>query len=150
MPHSIRSSSASAPCRLELRASRLLIALLLLLAAAAAFAVLASEMPRFAAWPLVLLASAHGAWLAWREARKAPGELVVPQAGARATLDGKAVDQLAVRWQGPIAFVQWRDGDGRKRRHVFLPDTLPAARRRELRLAAPPPAPARRAASVAP
>ncbi len=150
MPHSIRSSSASAPCRLELRASRLLIVLLLLLGAAAAFAALASEMPRFAAWPLALLALAHGAWLAWREASRVPGELAVPQAGARATVDGKAVDELAVRWRGPVAFVQWRDGDGRKRRHVFFPDTLPAPRRRELRLAAPAPPPARRAASMAP
>lgn len=150
MPNSIRSSSASAPCRLELRASPLLIVLLPSLAVAAAFAVLVSEMPRLAAWPLALLALAHGAWLAWREARTSPGELVVPPAGARATVDARAVDDLAVRWRGPIAFVQWRDGDGRMHRRVFLPDTLPAKRRRELRLAAPALAPARRAASVAP
>jgi len=150
MSHSIRSSSASAPCRLERRASPLLIAALLALAAAAAFAVLVSEMPRVAAWPMALAALAHGAWVAWREARVVPGEFVVPHAGARATVDGIAVDGLAVRWRGPIAFVQWRDGDGHRRRHVFFPDTLPAARRRELRLAVPAPAPARRAASVAP
>ena len=150
MPHSIRSSSASAPCRLERRASPLLIAALLALAVAAAFAVLVSEMPRVAAWPLALAALAHGAWLAWREARMVPGEFVVPHADARATVDGKVVDDLVVRWRGPIASVQWRDGDGHRRRHVFFPDTLPAARRRELRLAAPAPVPARRAASVAP
>lgn len=150
MQHSIRSSSASVPCRLERRASPLLIAALLVLAAAATFAMLVSEMPRVAAWPLALAALAHGAWLAWREAGMVPGEFVIPHTGARAMVDGKVVDDLVVRWRGPIAFVQWRDGDGHRRRHVFFPDTLPAARRRELRLAVPAPAPARRAASVAP
>lgn len=159
MPHSTRSSSASAPCRLpvdasgcrlERRASPLLVAVLLALALGAAFAVLASEMPGIAAWPLALAALAHGGWLAWNEARAVRGELVIPVAGGRATVDGRAVEDLSVRWRGPIAFVQWRDGDGRRRRHVFFPDTLPAARRRELRLAAPAPAPARRAPSVAP
>src|SRR5690606_27781877 len=78
MPHSTRSSSASAPCRppadasgcrLERRATPLLVAVLLALALAAAFAVLASEMPRIVARPLVLASLGHGAWLAWREAR---------------------------------------------------------------------------------
>ena len=159
MPHSTRSSSASAPCRppadasgcrLERRASPLLVAVLLGLAVAAAFAVLASEMPRIVAWPLALAALAHGGWLAWREARAVRGELVIPIAGGRATVDGGALDELSVRWRGPVAFVQWCDGDGRRRRHVFFPDTLPAARGRELRLAAPAPAPARRTSSVAP
>src|SRR3546814_5530172 len=68
MPHSTRSSSASAPChppvdasgcRLERRASPLLVAVLLALALAAAFAVLVSEMPRIAAWPLALSALAR-------------------------------------------------------------------------------------------
>lgn len=159
MPNSTHSSSASAPCRppvdasgcrLGLRASPLLVAVLLSLGPAATFAVLVSEMPRIAAWPLALAALAHGAWLAWREARMVPGELVIPGAGGRATVEGKAVENLSVRWRGPIAFVQWRGDDGRRHGHVFFPDTLPAARRRELRLAAPAPAPARRAPSVAP
>src|SRR3546814_19709406 len=107
-------------------------------------------MPRIAAWPLALSALAHGGWLAWREARAARGELVIAGEGGRASVDGRAVEDLSVRWRGPIAFVEWRDGDGRRRRHVFFPDTLPAARRRELRLAAPAPLPARRASSVAP
>lgn len=122
--------------------------MLLLLAAAAAFAVLASEMPRPAAWPLALVALGHGAWLALREARKQTGELVIA-GDDRAMVDGRPVRELSVRWRGSIAFLQWR-GDTGRRRHVFLPDTLPAARRRELRLAAPVAGPARRAASVAP
>ena len=159
MPHSTRSSSASAPChppadasgcRLERRASPLLVAVLLALALGAALAVLVSEMPRIVAWPLALAALAHGGWLAWREARAVRGELVIAGTGGRASVDGRAVEDLSVRWRGPIAFLQWRDGDGRCHRHVFFPDTLPAVRRRELRLAAPAPAPARRASSVAP
>ncbi len=149
MPHSTRSSSASASCRLERRASPLLTVALLLLGTTASFAVLASEMPRPAAWPLALAALAYGAWLAWREARKGPGELVIA-GGGRATVDGCKVEALSVRWRGPVAFVQWRAGDGRRCRHVFLPDTLPAARRRELRLAAPDAGPAQRPASMAP
>src|SRR3546814_1326735 len=137
-------------CRLERRASPLLVAVLLALALAAAFAVLVSEMPRIAAWPLALSALAHGGWLTWREARAVRGELVIAGEGGRTSVDGRAVEDLSVRWRGPIAFVEWRDGDGRRRRHVFFPDTLPAARRRELRLAAPAPVPARRASSVAP
>ena len=148
MPHSTPSSSASAPCRLELRASPLLVAALALLAASAAFAVLASEMPRAAAWPLAAAALAHGAWLALREARRDARQLVIDGEG-RGSVDGRPVGGLQVRWRGPIAFLQWSNGDGRHR-HVFFPDTLPAARRRELRLAAPAPAAARRAASVAP
>src|SRR3546814_7771911 len=133
MPHSTRSSSASAPCRppvdasgcrLERRASPLLVAVLLALALAAAFAVLVSEMPRIAAWPLALSALAHGGWLAWREVRAVRGELVIAGAGGRASGDGRGVEDLSVRWRGPIAFVEWRDGDGRRRRHVFFPDTL--------------------------
>lgn len=136
MPHSTRSSSASAPfrpptrafegrpqaeafgCRLERRPSPLLIAALLSLAAAAAFAVLVSEMPRVAAWPLALAAIAYGGRLARREARTVPGEFVIPHATeARATVDGTAVEALSVRWRGPIAFLQWRDGDGLRHRH---------------------------------
>jgi len=156
MPTSTRSSSASVTCRpaepagrLELRASPLLIAILPVLAAAAAFAVLASEMPRIAAWSVALACLAYGAWLARCEARRPSGELVVAT-GGRATVDGEAVDDLSIRWRGPAAFVQWRGAQGGRRRHVFLPDTLPASRRRELRLATPAALPARGAASVAP
>ncbi|HVI60064.1 MAG TPA: hypothetical protein VM619_14485 [Luteimonas sp.] len=121
-----------------------------MLGALAGFATLASEMPRAAAWPLALAAIAHGAWLGLREARAAPGEIVVATGGAAGTVDGRAVEALRVRWRGPIAFVQWREADGRRGGHVFWPDTLPAPRRRELRLAAPVPAAAGEPASMAP
>src|SRR5690606_25263160 len=106
--------------RFELRASPLLVAILLVLAAAPAFAVFASEMPRAAAWPVALVARAGGGRLARREARRRSSELAIA-AGGRATVGGEAVDDLSVRWRGPAAFVQWRDGQGPRHRHVFLP-----------------------------
>lgn len=156
MPSSIPSSSTSAAwrpadaavARLALRSSPLLVAALLMLACAAGFAALASEMPRGAAWLVAMGALAYGGGLALHEARRPARELV---AGAgRASVDGRPVDALSVRWRGPIAFVQWRQGDGRRGQHVFLPDTLPAAGRRELRLAVTHAGPARQPASVAP
>src|SRR3546814_20325003 len=107
-------------------------------------------MPRIAAWPLALSALAHGGWLAWREARAVRGELVIAGEGGRASVDGRVVEDLLVRWRGPIAFVEWRDGDGRRRRHVSFPDTLPPPPRRPLRLAPPAPAPPPPAPPVSP
>jgi toxin CptA len=150
MPHSTRSSNASAPCRLEWRPSRLLVTILVVLAAAAAFAVLSSEMPRVAAWPLALSALAYGLLLAWVEWHRPCLAIVVLPAPARSTVDGNAIDAFAVAWRGPIASLRWRDGDGRTGRCLFWPDTLPAAHRRELRLAAPAPGAARAPASMAP
>lgn len=150
MPHSIRSSSASAPCRLEWRPSRLLVACLLLLALAAALSVMASEMPRPAAWLLALAASAHGFRLAWRESRRAACEVVIAPGDAASSVDGVPVSALTVRWRGPLACLQWRTADGRSQRLAFWPDTLPAPRRRELRLAAPAAIAARPHASMAP
>src|SRR3546814_18574221 len=65
MPHSTRSSSASAPCRppvdasgcrIQRRASPQLVADLLPLALDGEFAVLVSKMPLIDAWPLALAA----------------------------------------------------------------------------------------------
>src|SRR3546814_17121278 len=107
-------------------------------------------MPRIAAWPLALSALAHGGWLAWREARAARGELVIAGEGGRASVDGRAVEDLSVRWRGPIASVEWRAGDVRRRRPVLFPATLPAHRPRTLRTSLPAPVPAPRASSVGP
>jgi len=136
--------------RLEWRPSRLLAWALSGLAMAAAFAVLASELPRMAAWPLTVSALAHGfrkAWAGWHEPAFA---IVVMPSPARSIVDGEPVDALSVAWRGPIACMRWRDGGGRVRRCLFWPDTLPAARRRELRLAAPASGAAREPASMAP
>jgi toxin CptA len=150
MPHSHRSSNASAPCRLEWRPSRWLLSALLALTLAAPLAVLASELPRHAAWPLAVAAGIHGLRLMWREHRRVRPVLVFPGGDAPVEVDAVAVDGVTVSWRGPLAFVSWRDGQGRTHRLSWWPDTLPAASRRELRLAAPGPSRAARLPSVAP
>ena len=130
------SSSGSASCRLEWRPSRWLTGALLLLAMLAAFSVLASEMPRIAAWSLSIAVVVYGGWRARTEARKPHHELMFPGNDLPVMLDGHPIEGVAVQWRGPLAFVSWRGRDGRRQRLAWWPDTLPAMRRRELRLAA--------------
>lgn len=125
------------PCRCELRPSRWLIGAMLVLSALAPIAVLASAMPHALAWPLAVFAVAAGLRMAWREHRL-PALGVVIDADGRASIDGNSVDAFRVDWRGPLAFLTWRDADGRLRRRSLWPDTLPPASRRELRLAVPP------------
>lgn len=143
MPRSTRSSSASASFRPEIRCiawrpSRWVIAALLLLSVLAPFAVVASEMPRVAAWPLAGLALATGLRAAWRETCKPPHWLDLPgEAGGAALLDDVPLAEAALAWRGPLAFLRWRDGRGRRGRLSWWPDTLPPAERRALRLWSP-------------
>lgn len=130
----MRSSNASAPCRFELRPSRWLIAAMLAMAVSAPFAVLASEMPRWSAWPLAICAFAYGLFLARREALRPVQAVVIDGEGA-AAVDGEVVEGLRVDWRGPIAFVSWRDTAGLGHRRSLWPDTLTPDLRRELRLA---------------
>ncbi|MGN6113408.1 MAG: hypothetical protein ACTHOC_10505 [Luteimonas sp.] len=159
MPRSTRSSSASASFRPEARhvawrPSRWVVAALLLLSVLAPFAVLASEMPRPAAWPLALVAAAFGLRAARREARRAPRRLDLPAGEGGTRVDGAVVDgvlldgkllggvrldgvplaQATLAWRGPLAFLRWRDAAGRRGRLSWWPDTLPAAQRRVLKL----------------
>jgi len=135
MPHSIRSSSASAPCRLDWRPSRWLAIALCLLGVLAALSALASELPPVAAWPLALLAVGEGIRLTRGTLRSPRRTLVWPFDGIP-TLDGVALGEPKLHWRGPLAFLRWRDAGGRVRRLTWWPDVLPAAARRELRLAA--------------
>jgi toxin CptA len=118
------------------RPSRLLIAILVSFALLAPLAVLASEMPRAAAWPLALVAFVSGLCKAYREAVRPACDIVIAAGDAASTIDGRAARDLIVTWRGPLAFLRWRDEDDRTRRLAFWPDTLPAGQRRELRLAA--------------
>ena len=157
MPNSTRSSSASArsrpastvEARVEWRPSRWVLAALLSLGVLAACSLLASEMPAPVAWPAALAALAWATWCARREARR-PAQSFVFRGGAPVLVDGVAAGGLVLQWRGPLAFAHWRDGDGRIRRRSWWPDTLPPARRRELRLAAPAGEAARGGASMAP
>jgi len=127
-----------------------MIAAILTLAALAAFSALASEMPRAWAQPLAAAALVYGGWRARHEARKPAQVLFWPGTDWPVMVDGDAMRDVVVHWRGPLVFIRWRDADGRRRRLGWGPDTLPPARRRELRLAAPQVQASRSAASMAP
>jgi toxin CptA len=136
MTHSHHSSSGSVSCRLEWRSSRWVSGALSLLGIFAALSILISEMPRLAAWPLALSAVAYGLRRAWRESRSPACEFFFPGNDLPVMLDGVQIDLVEVQWRGSLAFVRWQGRDGRSRYLSWWPDTLPATRRRELRLAA--------------
>ena len=130
-----RSSPASAPFRLEWRPSRWPVLALLILALLGASCVLLSGVPALLAWPLAILALAWGVWQArglWRQ----PTRDLVLAADGEAFLDGARVRLVDEAWRGPLAVVHLVDGQDVSRRLAWWPDTLPAAARRELRLAA--------------
>jgi toxin CptA len=102
----------------------------------AAWSVLLSEMPRWAAWPLVAGVLLHAFSSILRERRKPVRHLVFPGGDSVVQIDGVPVKDVVVQWRGPLAFVSWRESDGRRQRLSWWPDTLPPERRRELRLAA--------------
>jgi toxin CptA len=100
-----------------------------------ALAIFGSEMPRLLAWPLAVGAVSRAAWLAQRESRRSRCELVWPM-DAEPMIDGQVLQQAQLQWRGPLAFLHWRDDEGRQHRLAWWPDTLSQRARRELRLAA--------------
>ena len=134
MPNSHNSSSASASFRSEWKPSSVACGALIALGLLAAFSILASDLPRTYAWPAALIAPAWGSWLARRERIRPPIRLAWRADGAL-FVDGERVERPRLQWRGPLAFLDWRE-NGKARRLVWWPDTLPAAARRELRLAA--------------
>lgn len=135
MSKSRRSSNASAPCRCDWVPSRWLTAALIVLALLAPCSLLASDLPPIAALPLALLAGGRGVREVHLHRSQPPRALVIPAGAGEARCDELPMASLRVRWRGPLAFLRWRDPDGRARRLVFWRDTLPAAARRELKLA---------------
>jgi hypothetical protein len=117
------------------RPSRWLLAGLVLLTVAAVFSLVASGLPGWLAVPGMLLAAGHGLALVLREARR-PCRRFVFRATGEASVDGRRAQDMRVEWRGPLAFASWLE-DGRRHRLSWWPDTLPAAARRELRLALP-------------
>ncbi len=122
---------------------------MLALAALAPLSVLASEMPRPIAVSVAILACIAGLMLARREARQ-PRLRIVIEAPDRVGIDDVPVQDFRVEWRGPLAFLSWRDGQGRRQRRSLWPDTLPAQLRRELRLAMPETDAGRRPDTMAP
>ena len=143
-------SSASAPCRLEWKPSRVLALLLTLLGTLAAVSAVASELPASVSLPLAVLSMASGIGLARRETLRPACSLVIPADDSAATVNGATVDDLQLQWRGPLAFLQWRDADGRRQRLQGWPDNLDARGRRELRLAVAARVPAGSLRSMAP
>lgn len=114
-----------------------------------ALAVAVCEAPAWMAATLALASPATGVALACRELRR-PRLALVWAPGRGLAVDGQRVECHALAWRGPLAFLEWKDHDGRRRRVSWWPDTLGVAARRELRLAAIGAAPSRHAASMAP
>jgi len=123
---------------------------LLTLGLLAAVSVLASEMPRLAAWTLAPIALACSVRMAVRELRRPGRSFTIFLQDSRATVDGAAITDFDARWRGSLALLQWRDPGGDRVRLQCWPDTLPAGRRRELRLAMIARAAAPAAGSMAP
>jgi toxin CptA len=107
-------------------------------------------LPSPAAVPLACTAIVYGECLARRESRRGVPEIVIPPGEAVATINGSPMRNLHVQWRGPLAFLDWRDEEGRRRYLQGWPDNLPQAERRELRLAMAARAPAHSPRSVAP
>lgn len=135
MSKSRRWSNASAPCRLEWWPSRQVGALLVALALLAPFCLIQSDLPRGWAWPLACVALAASIGDARKYRRMPPRVLLVPAGRGAASCDGERIEALRLRWRGPLAFLDWRDAQGRRRRLALWPDTLDPAARRELELA---------------
>ena len=115
-----------------------------------ACSLLASDLPPMAAWPLAFAAVGLGGWLARREHRRPSRQLLWPVGDAPVTLDGECLHHARLQWRGPLAFLDWRTRDGHRGHLDWWPDTLSAAQRRELRLAAQRRPAAQPAASMAP
>lgn len=107
-------------------------------------------MPRLLAWPLAVMAVAYGGGLLRWQARLPRRSFLFPGNEQPVLLDGRPLQAVRVDWRGPLAVVSWQAARGRRQRLAWWPDTLPPARRRELRLAAGVLEAAQRGAAMAP
>jgi len=104
----------------------------------AAFSLLHCDLPAALAWPAAGMALMIGGLTLWRRANRAAREFLFTANLSACRLDGQPLSHLDLRWRGPLLFVRWKQPMQRRWRHVvFWPDTLPADKRRELRLSAP-------------
>src|SRR3546814_18662431 len=60
---------------------------------------LASEMPRVCAWPLAAACCAYGWWLAGREWRRSPLQVLFPHGGDPVTVWGHEAFQVPLAWR---------------------------------------------------
>jgi toxin CptA len=133
-------SSESSNCRIDWRPSALLCRALLGLGMLAALSLCLSALPLAVRLPLALIALGHGGWLARREALRPACWLQLDAEGSGLALvyadRVERLSQRQVHLRGPMARVSGVAGDGRRRHLLWWPDTLDAASRRRLRLAA--------------
>lgn len=134
MPTPYRSSTRSAPCRLEWHPSRWQLAAHLVFAALMPWAATATALPAAAQWPAGLLAAALAAGQGWHHSHRPSRAFVIPSGEGPVRVDGQPVEGLTLHDRGPLLQLGWRM-DGRRQACLFWPDTLPPPRRRELRLA---------------
>src|SRR5690606_27676318 len=128
MPTSPRSSHGSAPCRLEWRPSRWLLAALLTLSLLAPLAVLGSGLPRLLAWPLALAPARGGGARAGPAPRRAPRQPGLGPAGRRDVPAGQPREGSELPWRGPWTFTHPRAAHGRSQRVLWWPETLASPR----------------------
>ena len=100
---------------------------------------MASEIPLPLAAPLAILVFVHGLRTLQRYRATPSARFAWLENGAVVTCEGNPIRAATLEWRGPLAFLRWRDAQGRIQRRAWWPDTLPPDRRRELRLAARPP-----------
>jgi len=115
----------------------------------AAVALLNCDLELHLAWPLAIAVLLLGAHQVRAEARKPARQLLLPSPPAPMCVDGVSVQGPVLLERGPLLLLRWHQG---RQCHqlLFWPDTLPRARRRELRLAVRAHGVSRRPASVAP
>ena len=148
MPPRRTSSPPSPRSSIELGPSRLVAGALVSLGLLAAVSAGLSAAPRAVALALGLVALGGSVIAARREMRRSSLRLDF-LADGRVMAGASPLDDVRLRWQGPIAILDARDG-GRPLRLLGWPDQLDAASRRELRLWALETRPARRPPTVAP
>jgi len=138
MPDLLPLSKSSASCHLEWRPSRQERGCLWLLTLLGACSLLQCDLPLSLAWPAALVALGMGGFWLWRHRVQPPRECLIALDLAACRIDGEPVSRLDLRWRGPLLFMRWKHLAQRRWQHaVFWPDTLPVAKRRELRLAIP-------------
>lgn len=132
MSNSNASSSASSPCRIELRGSAWLARTVVVLALLGAAGLALTD----AGAPTAMLvggASLLEAARAARRERRMPQRSLVLLASGDVLLDGRRVEDFSTEGQGPLTRLAWQV-NGRRERVVAWPDVVGRAQRRELRL----------------
>lgn len=131
-------SRPSSTCRIDWRPSRLLVSALITLGALAVISLWLSALPLLIKIPLAMLALGYSLFLAGREARRRNFSVDLSSDGTTLLMvfADRSVQLLAPRVtvRGPLACVSGVGQDGRTRRLLWCPDSLPVQSRRALRL----------------